>query len=108
MADIDTLWKILKAELLDMVAGTGEEMARALLADGRAFLDDTREDLQRWLNLLEEGRISRDEFEYLVGARKDLLQMEALKQLGLARARIDELRRAVIDAVAGAAVRLIT
>lgn len=54
---------------------------------------------------MAEGKLSRDEFEYLLKAKKDLAQMEALKKKGLALARIDKLKGSLLDTVAGAAIR---
>jgi hypothetical protein len=59
------------------------------IQDGEDFLNRTQDDLERWTRLLEEGELSRDEFESLVRGQKDLAEMEALKQAGLAAAKAD-------------------
>jgi hypothetical protein len=42
------------------------------IQDGEDFLNRTQDDLERWTRLLEEGELSRDEFESLVRGQKDL------------------------------------
>lgn len=108
MADIDAFWNVLRSELADIAADLGEDIGEEFIADGKAFLEATKQDLLRWLNLLEEGKITPDEFTFLVQGRKDLARMEMLKQVGLAQARIDMLKRALVGAVVGSAVRTLT
>lgn len=74
------------------------------LADAKAFLDASKEDLHRWTKLLSEGKLSEDDFEWLVLGRKDVVELHALKQSGLALVRLDRFRNALIDLVIDTAI----
>lgn len=105
MSDFNKFLQLVKTQLTDIAQEGGEDIKDELLEDGLAFVEKTRDDLKRWSQLLAEGKLSRDEFEYLLKAKKDLAQMEALKKKGLALARIDKLKGSLLDTVAGAAIR---
>jgi hypothetical protein len=106
MPDIDVFFDALKDEIADLAETHLEELKDAALQDGRAFLEQTRDDLKRWTRLLEEGKLSRDEFESLVRGQKDLAEMEALKRAGLAAVRAERFRDALLDRIVGTAARI--
>lgn len=107
MPDIDEFLDALKEEITDLAETHLQDMQEAALEDGKAFLDQTQNDLERWGRLLEQGELSRDEFESLVRGRKDLAEMEALKQAGLAAVRAEQFRDALIDRIVGTAGRIL-
>lgn len=106
MNDFEKFLQLLKSSLIDLAKEAGRDIKEELLQDGSAFVRKTRGDLQRWTALLAEGRLTKDEFAYLLEAKKDLAEMEALKQKGLAEVRIDELKQSIFDAIIGSATRV--
>lgn len=107
MPDIDEFFNALKDEITELAETHLEEMREAAIQDGTAFLQRTRDDLKRWAHLLEKGEMSREEFESLVRGQKDLAEMEALKQAGLAAVRAERFRNALIDRIVGTASRIL-
>ena len=107
MPDIDAFLDALRDEITDLAATHLEEARDAALEDGEAFLKQTQDDLKRWARLLEQGELSQNEFEWLVRGQKDLAEMEALKQAGLAAARAERFRSALIDRIVGTASRIL-
>lgn len=99
MNDFDKFLDILIAKLEDIAKGLAKDIKKTFVQSGIAFARKTKKRLQRWAALVEEGKLTMDEFKYLVEAQKDLAEMEALKQEGLAKARIDKLRNSLINAV---------
>jgi hypothetical protein len=73
------------------------------IADGKAFLNEARDDLERWVGELERKEIDKSDFESLVRGQKDLAEMQALKQAGLAQVSIDTFTNGVLDIVINAA-----
>lgn len=73
-------------------------------SDATAFLDEAKNDLVKWTNLLATGSIDKDEFTALVDSDKDLLELHALKQAGLAQARWDLFVNSVIQITISAAI----
>jgi len=76
----------------------------AILQSGREFAHDTRQDLLRWQELASTGAISKEDLRWLVQSRADLARMTALKEAGLARVRIDELRGRIARIIAGTVI----
>jgi hypothetical protein len=101
MSLFDDFLRTLKKDLLEVARNFSEDIREELLNDGEAFAIILQHDLERWTKQLAKGILSRDEFSYLVEAKKDLAEMEALKQKGLAQAKVDKLKVALIDSVVG-------
>jgi hypothetical protein len=95
----------LKNDLLDFTKENLEEYKDEILKDGNAFVEKTKEDLQRWTEGLASGALSQADFEFLLKGKKDLAQMEALKQLGLSKIRISKITNGIIDVVIGSAIK---
>lgn len=99
MANFDKYFDKLLNNLEDLVKNNWKGFLNAAEADGKAFLLETKEDLKRWTRLLSNGDITREEFEFLVGSKEDLLKLTALKKLGLTKVRIQMFQTAVIGLI---------
>lgn len=95
----------LKNDLLDFAKENLEEYKEELLKDGTLFIEKTKSDIERWTEGLASGALSKEDFEFLLKGKKDLAQMEALKQLGLSQIRITKITNGIIDVVVGSAVK---
>lgn len=69
------------------------------VTDAKAFLEASKDNLYRWTKLLAQGELSQDDFEWLVLGRKDVAELHALKQAGLALVRLDRFKNALLDLV---------
>jgi hypothetical protein len=99
MADFDKYFDKLVKNLEDLVKNNWKDFLDAAEADGRAFLLKTKEDLKRWTRLLYHGDLTREEFEFLVGSKEDLLKLKALKKLGLTKVKLQMFQTAVIGLI---------
>jgi hypothetical protein len=99
MADFDKYFDKLVKNLEDLMKNNWKDFLDAAEADGKAFLLETKGDLKRWTRLLSNGEITRGEFELLVGSKEDLLQLKALKKLGLTKVRIQMFQTALIGLI---------
>lgn len=95
----------LKNDLLDFAKENLEEYKDELLKDGTLFIEKAKSDLERWTEGLASGALSPADFEFLLKGKKDLAQMEALKQLGLSKIRITKITNSIIDVVVGSAIK---
>jgi len=95
----------LKTDLLDFAKVNYEEYKDELLKDGTLFIEKAKSDLERWTDGLASGALSKADFEFLLKGKKDLAQMEALKQLGLSKIRITKITNGIIDVVVGSAFK---
>ena len=65
--------------------------------DTEAFWEDSEETFKRWVDALVTGKLTKDEFEFLVGMRADLAKMHALTAVGVSATRIERFRTGVIS-----------
>jgi len=99
MADFNEYWNVLKVNIKDYAKENWKEYSNAVVKDGNTFLKKTKKDVERWTKLLAEGKLLKEDFEWLLKGKKDQAEMEALKQAGLARARIDRCRKGLLNVV---------
>lgn len=104
MANFDDFWTSLSKGLENLALENWKEVKDAALADGKAFLDKTRSDLERWTQSLGTGALTKDDFEWLVAGKKDLAEMQALKAAGLSLVRLEKFQNALISLVINTAV----
>jgi len=95
----------LKDDLLDFAQENLEEYKDELVKDGTMFFEKTKSDVERWTDGLASGALSPADFEFLLKGKKDLAEMEALKQVGLAQAKLDKITNGIIDVITGSAIR---
>lgn len=95
----------LKSDLLDFAKENLEEYKDELLKDGTQFVEKTKSDLERWTDGLASGALSPKDFEFLLKGKKDLAEMEALKQLGLSKIRITKIFNSLTNVIAGSAIK---
>jgi hypothetical protein len=105
MPTFNDFMSTLKNDMLDFAKANLEEYKDGILKDGSTFIKKTKSDLERWTEGLTSGALSKADFEFLLKGKKDLSEMEALKQLGLSKIRISKITNGIIDVVVGSAVK---
>ena len=105
--DFDSFFKELKNGIKEIAKTEAADFVKEATSDGKDFLNTIKADLKKWTRQLAEGKLSEDDFEFLVRGKKDLAEMEALKQAGLAAIRVDRIRVAVIDLILSASEKLV-
>jgi hypothetical protein len=103
MSRFDDFRGLLTRRIAELAAEDWKDYRKEATRDARSFVDKTREDLERWTALLAEGKLSKEDFEWLLLGKKDLADLEALKRAGLTRARLQRFRTALIKLIAGTA-----
>lgn len=83
------------------------QYAQQAVRDAKDYLDNAQLDLKRWTDELARREIDKDEFRSLIQGQKDLAQMHALKQAGLAQVQIDRFVDGLFDIVVSAAIAAI-
>jgi len=103
MADFDDFLDTLKDEVVALASDHLDDLQDEAVQDSQQFLEESKEDLKRWTKLLDEGVLSKKDFESLVKGQEDLARMEALKQAGLAAVEVDRFRQNLLDRITGVA-----
>ena len=62
------------------------------LKDNREFIEKIKDDLERWTKQLQSEELSKQDFEWLLQGKKNLLEMHALQQKGIAIVEINRFK----------------
>lgn len=82
----------------------GPAFIKALTDDAMSFAERHKNDLVDWGRAVAAGEMTPDDMEFLVKGLKDLFEVHALTQAGIAAADLQRFRNAVFDIVTQAAV----
>lgn len=99
MANFDNFVDAIEEGVKEIAKNTLKGFKDEALTDAKAFLEASKDDLQRWTKLLAKGELSQDDFEWLVMGRKDVAELHALKQSGLALVRLDRFKNALLNLI---------
>lgn len=72
--------------------------------DAQAFLDQSRDRLEKWMQLLADKQIDEDEFRWLVESQKAAAQMEALRKANAGTMQIEKFRDSALQIVVKVAI----
>lgn len=97
--DFEAILNTLKDQLTQLAVSTVKNYAGQAKADAQALLNSIEQNLRIWTLQLANGLITKDDFEFLVLGQKDLVAMNALKQVGLAQIRVDEFKNSVLNLI---------
>jgi DNA repair ATPase RecN len=101
--DIGSIFKSIEDQSRALAEKLFKRYTSQALSDVKEFLQQSKDDLKRWIEELARGEIDKDEFESLVQGQADMAEMRALKQAGLAAVQIDTFTNGVFDIVVSAA-----
>ena len=76
--------------------------------DAQAFLDQSRDRLEKWMQLLADKQIDEAEFGWLVESQKAAAQMEALRKANAGTVQIEKFRDSALQIVAKTAITAIS
>ncbi|HEX8489481.1 MAG TPA: hypothetical protein VF626_00560 [Chthoniobacterales bacterium] len=104
MADFNQIFNDIKNQLGPLAEQNLKEFASQGKQDAEAFLQQSRADLQQWVQQLANKEIDAAEFRWLVESQKAAAQMTALRAANAGQVRIDQFRDSVISTVVSTAV----
>lgn len=101
-------------DFIDAVLNGARELAKASFKDlvneatedTKAFLEKSKADIQRWTELLAEGKLTQQEFADLIQAKKAVAEIHALTQAGVGLASLERFRTGLIDLVIDTAFKI--
>jgi hypothetical protein len=107
MADFNQIFNDIKNQLGPLAQENLKEFASQGKQDAEAFLEQSRADLQQWVQQLANKEIDAAEFRWSVESQKAAAQMTALRAANAGQVRIDQFRDSVISVVVSTAVSAI-
>lgn len=97
----------LKDEAGKLAVATFKDYQNEATSDALELLNEIKDNLQTWTFELAEGTLSKADFEFLVQGQKELGEMNALKQAGLALIKADEFKNSLLNLVSNTILGLI-
>lgn len=105
MSDMNLFIDELKRNLQKLAAGPYQKYSSQLIKDGTAFAVKLEEDLKKWAAEYSIQEMTKEEFESLIKSKKNLLEMEALKHVGLPKTDLNKIRNSIVETVTETANR---
>jgi hypothetical protein len=100
-------WAQLLANVETFAADKWNEIKDDAAEDGKKFLTDVKDDVQRWISLLAEGKLTSDDLGWLIKGKRDLAELLFLKQKGLAKPDLDKFFEGLLETILSTAFKLI-
>jgi hypothetical protein len=97
--DFNAIFQQLLNAAVGLAKSTVSNYVKDAKTDAQHMLIAMKEKLERWTGLLVNKQLTTEDFEWLVNSQKDLVEMAALKQAGLAAIRIDQFKASVLNLI---------
>jgi len=105
--DFKPIEKQLKDEAIQLALTTFENYKKEAKADALKLIEEMKQNLEKWTLQLADGELSKADFEFLVLGQKELIEMIALKQAGLAKIKLDEFKIGLLNLIIKTIIGLI-
>lgn len=106
MTKFDEFLGVLETELVDFAKYSWNTYRDSAINDGKAYVEKMKSDLERWTKLLGTRDLTPDDFEWLMVGKRDLAELVALKQIGLAKVTLDRFINGLIDTIVSTAFKV--
>ena len=97
--DFDKVLEEIKTQLILLFGEKWKDLKGESKQDIDQFLNDSKDKLKRWTELLVNGAIDLDDFEWLVKSQKDLMLMQALHSGGVHKISLGHFKSKVIKTI---------
>ena len=97
--DFEKLLKELKSSLVELFGDKWKDLKGESKKDINQFLEDSKVKLKRWTELLVNGDIDLEDYEWLIKSQKDLMLMQALHSAGVHKISLGHFKNKVIGTI---------
>jgi hypothetical protein len=105
--DNDTLLEELKSRLKIIIANSYKDIKPELEKDLNAFLETSREKLERWILLFSTSALTEEELEWLLKSQLDLVSLQALQTTGISKIRLNTLKNNILKTIFKVIIELV-
>jgi len=102
--DFKDLLKELKGNLLNLMGTKFDDLKDESKKDVQDFLKASKDKLERWTTLLTEGKITIEDYKWLVESQKDLVVLKGLYAAGVSKIKLGHLKNSILDTVIETAI----
>ena len=100
-------WVQLLLNVESFAAEKWNDLKQDAVDDAKKFLADVKDDVQRWISLLAEGKLTSDDLLWLIKGKRDLAELLFLKEKGLAKPDLDKFFEGLLETIISTAFKLI-
>jgi hypothetical protein len=100
-------WVQLLLNVESFAAEKWNELKQDAVDDAKKFLTDVKDDVQRWISLLAEGKLTSDDLLWLIKGKRDQAELLFLKQKGLTKPDLDKFFEGLLETIISTAFKLI-
>ena len=100
-------WAQVLANVETFAADKWNELKEDAVEDSKKFLTEVKDDVQRWISLLAEGKLTSDDLGWLIKGKRDLAELLFLKQKGLTKPDLDKFFEGLLETILSTAFKLI-
>lgn len=97
--DIEKLLAELRKNLITLLGEKYKEFKPEIQKDVNAFLENSREKLERWSLLLISKSLTEEEFAWLLKSQQDLVTLKALQGAGLSKIKLNNIKNSIFKTV---------
>lgn len=105
--DFEEILKKLKENLLQLVKDEYEDFKGSGEKVVNDFLNQSKQKLEKWTNLLANNIITIEEYEWLLKSQKDLFEMKALYAAGISKIKLERFKNKTIQTIVDVVVQLV-
>ena len=100
-------WIQLLTNVESFAADKWNELKDDAVEDSKKFLTEVKDDIQRWISLLAEGKLTTDDLGWLIKGKREVAELLFLKQKGLAKPELDKFFKGLLEIIISTAFKLI-
>jgi hypothetical protein len=100
-------WAQLLANVETFAADKWNELKVDAVEDSKKFLTEVKDDVQRWISLLAEGKLTSDDLLWLIKGKRDLAELLFLKEKGLTKPDLDKFFEGLLEIIISTVFKMI-
>lgn len=105
--DFNAVFDTLKEGVTSLAKVTVQNYQNDAKADGIKLVESLKTDIKTWGEQFVAGKLTEDDVNFLVLAKKDLIEMNTLKQAGLSLIKVDEFKNGLLQLIIKTIIGLI-
>lgn len=97
--DFESIYKDVKDAAINIAVSAYKKYKDAATADVTDYLKKAKDKIKEYTLQLSNSKVSKEEFEFNIAGLKELCEMKALKQCGIAQIELDKLKTNLVNSV---------
>lgn len=94
--NFEKLLKELEKTLIVIFTNKYKNATEEAKKDIELFIENSKEKIVRWGVLVEEGKLTTDDFTWLMKSQKDLFEFKTLQRAGISKLSLGHLKNTVV------------